>query len=424
MVHKQIRVVLVLSCLFSATMSLQAQVKPITLADYLNLALQRNPLVGSAEQAKSSAVYASESVRKGYYPQIGIASHFIGAPGYDQAVTNGGEFGAQVVGSYTLYDGGARSYEVQKGGVGVEQGTLNISRTRADVVYYVSTAYADAVKEKRELAVVEQGCTQLKDYLQLVKQLHASGQGSVTDVLKTTVDLNNAMVDINARRVAYANSLLMLGQAAGLPSSDVTDVDSSVVSAVYDTSFSPARNIEIASQELLLKQADLEAQIAGTKLLPNVSIGADAGALTSLPNLQQGLTNVFGASLGLSVSLPILTFGSLDDNYSAAKASARSVSLQNDYARTSLDHEFHATRNNIERAVAEISALQDNLVVAEQNLSLSKARYAGGSGLSLEVLDAIQMVNQIELAIEEARTEMVTNIFKLNRLNYSGVTQE
>ncbi|MGA3244934.1 MAG: TolC family protein [Bacteroidota bacterium] len=416
----------ILACLFLISVfvtgtRLRAQARLVSLTDYLNVALQKNPLLRAAEQGKASAVYSSESVRKGYLPQFGIASHFIVAPGYDQAVTNGGEVSAQIVGLYTLYDGGTRSYEIQKGGVGVEQGALNINRTRADIVYSVSTAFAAAVKEKRELDVAEQSYAQLKDYLQLVKQLHASGQGSETDVLKTTVDLNNVAININARKVAFGNSLLVLAQASGLPSADVADVDSTVVSTPFDTTFYADRNIDLASQELLLKQADLDAQIAGSKLRPTVSLGGDVGALTSLPNLQQGFSNVFGASVGLSFSLPFLTFGSLENGYNAAKASAISISLQNDYARTSLGHEFRITRNGVERANAEIAALQNNLVVAEQNLLLSKARYAGGSGLSLEVLDAIQMVNQIKLAIEEARSQLAMSVFKLNRLNYSGV---
>jgi outer membrane protein TolC len=424
MKYRQIRAGLILLHIFLQGTLVHAQMKPFSLADYLSVALQKHPLLGSAEQARASAVYSSESVRKGYYPQIGISSHFIVAPGYDQAVTNGGEFGAQITASYLLYDGGARSYEIQKGGISVQQGALNQTRTKADIIYSVSTAFVAAVKEKRELDVVQQDYLQLKDYLQLVRQLHASGQGSETDVLKTTVNLNNALIDIDARRSAYQNSLIALAQAAGLPSFDVTDVDSSLISIPFDSTFIAAQNIDLASQDLILKQAELEAQIAGAKLQPNISLGADAGALTSLPNLQQGVSNVFGASMGLSISLPFFTFGSITDTYNAAEASARSISLQNDFARASLEHDFHAARNSAERAHAEIDALQKNLVVAEQNLLLSKARYAGGSGLSLEVLDAIQMVNQIKLAIEEARSRMAVSIFKLNRLNYSGATQE
>jgi len=401
-----------------------AQGKPSTLHDFLNAAITNHPLIGSAEQAKASAAFTNESIRKGYYPQFGVASHLIAAPGYDEAVTNGGELGAQIVGSYTLFDGGARTYEIQKGGVGVAQSTLNVVRTRADIVYSVSVAFANAVKEKRELGVAEQGYSQLNDYLQLVKQLHASGQGSEVDVLKTTVDLNNAAVDIQSRETALVNSLLGLAQASGLPSSKVTDVDTSVVTFPYDSTLNDQSNIDLASQELLLKQADLETQIVGAKLQPTIALGADAGALTSLPNLQQGFNNVFGASVGLSFSLPLMTFGSLEDNYNAAKASARSISLQNDYARTSLGHDFQMTRNNIERSKAEIAGLEQNLVIAEQNLLLSRARYAGGTGLSLEVLDAIQMVNQIKMSMEEARSELSVNIFKLNRLNYSGASKE
>ena len=393
---------------------------PLTLSDYLDAALKVNPLIGSAAQASESAKYNSEAIRKGYYPQIGVGTHLIVAPGYDPAITNGGEFGAQITGAYTIYDGGAKTLEVRKGGIGVEQGTVNQSRIRADIIYSVSMAYVAAVKEERELGVVEQEYRSLRDYLRLVNQLHASGQGSETDVLRTRVDLNNAEIDINSRKVSYSNSLIALAQAAGLPTSDVTEVDTVMPAISYDTTFDAAGNVDLASQHLLLKQAELDARIAGSKLRPTVLVGADAGALTSLPNLQQGLANVFGASVGVSVSVPVFSFGSLHDSYSAAEATAKSIALQNDYSRIMLEREFESTMNDIGRADAQIAALRKNLVVAEDNMMLSKAQYAGGTGISLDVLNAIQMVNQIRLSLEEARASKALSILKLNRINYSG----
>jgi len=410
--------------IFFGSVQVIAQVKPFSLTDYLNASLKSHPLLGSAEQVRASALYGSEAVRKGYYPQFGIASHLIGASGYDEAITNGGEFGAQLTGSYLLYDGGARSYEIQKAGLGVDQSTLNQSRTKADITFSVSAAFAAAAKEKRELEVVEQDYGQLNDYLQLVKQLHASGQGDETDVQKVTVELNNVLIDVDGRKITYLNSLISLAQVAGLPSAEVTDVDTTMLSLSYDTTFSATQNVDLNSQRLALEQAELDAQIAGAKLRPTISLGADAGALTSMPNLRQGLSNVFGASVGVSVTLPFLTFGSVENSYNAAEANARSISLQNDFARSSFEHDFEATRNNIIKAVNEIAALQNNLLVAEQNLLLSKSRYTGGSGLSLEVLDAIRMVNQIRLSVEEARFAQAMNVFKLNRINYSGAHPE
>ncbi len=45
----------------------------------------------------------------------------------------------------------------------------------------------------------------------------------------------------------------------------------------------------------------------------------------------------------------------------------------------------------------ELIELRANLSIAEENLLLSKARYAGGSGLSIEVLDAIQAASNIKI---------------------------
>ncbi len=415
---------LFLALLIFAASPVIAQVRPVTLSEYVNAALRKNPLVGSAAKAKESAVYSSEAVRKGYYPQIGIASHLIVAPGYDPVVTNGGELGAQITGSYTIYDGGSRALEVQKGGVGVEQGELGQSRTKADIIYTVSNAYIAAVRQKRELAIVQKEYTLLGDYLHLIKQLHAAGQGSETDLLKTTVDLNNTRIEINNRKVSYRNSLIALAEAAGLRTSEVTDVDSTMPVIPYDTSFDALRNVDLASQALALKQARLDARIAGARMRPNLSVVADAGALTSLPTLEQGLSNVFGASVGISVSVPVFTFGSLQDNYSAAKANAESIKLQNSYSRQVLEREFESTMNDIVKADSAIAALKRNLVVARQNMVLSKAQYAGGSGLSLDVLNAIQMVNQIRLTIEQTEAGREMDVLKLNRLNYAGAYKE
>jgi outer membrane protein len=421
---RSISLCLLFSAATIASPKLCAQVHPASLNEYLTYALQNHPLLVSAAQAKASAVYSNTSLDKSYLPQLGIASHLLTASGYDEAITNGGEIGAQLAAAYTLYDGGALTYEKEKGGLGVEQASLNMTRTRAEILYGVSIAFAGALKQIRELNVAYQRRQQLNDYLQLVTQLHASGHGSEADVLKTTVDLNAATIDIEARKVESLNTLLELGQAAGLPPGSVADVDTTTLSLPCDTVFTPSRNIDLSAQELLLRQAELETEIAGARRGPKISLGADAGALTSMPNLRQGSTNVFGGSLGVSISLPLFTFGSLDNSYNAAEANAKSISMQNAYARTALLKDFVVTKNNIGRATFELSAIQSNLAIAENNLLLSRARYAGGSGLSIEVLDAIQMVNEISLAIEESRYQRAINIFKLNRLNTSGATQE
>jgi len=399
-----------------------AQTKFFMLDDYLNAALKLNPLIVASQLEKKSAVYGSEAVRQGYLPQIGINSQLLVAPsgGYDPTVTNGGQFGAQLEANYTLYNGGLKNLQIQKGDLGILQGTANMKKIQADLLYGTAVAFAMAVKTRRELNVLEQGVGLLKDYLTLVKELHASGQAGESDVLNTSVQLKNAMIEADAMKSSYQNALLDLSQASGVPINDITDVDTSLTIVSVDTSFHDTSNVDLAAAELEKQGADFDAEMARAQKNPSVSLEADAGALTSLPNIRPGLYNVFGAEAGITFTLPIITYEYYSDQYMMAHLKAESMSEQNIFLRKSLIAQFAQARNNYVQAETELESLESNLVTAQQNYILTKAKYAGGGGASLEVLNAIQLINQIEMSMEETRSTILVSEFKMQRLNYSG----
>ncbi|MFZ1081363.1 MAG: TolC family protein [Candidatus Kryptoniota bacterium] len=415
-------IVIVTHLLLSFDMSV-AQAKYHGLDDYLKAALKQNPLLVSSRLEESAATYANDAIRKSYYPQIGINSQLIVAPswGYDPAVTNGGQFGAQLSTSYILYNGGLKSLEMEKGNLGVQQGTAGLKKLQGDVLYNIAVAYTFAVKEKRELAVLDENVELLKDYFTLVTQLHAGGQASENDVLKTSVRLNNAVIEASAKEASYRNALLDLSTGAGIPQVEVTGVDTSITSSDIDTSFHASKNIDLASAELEKQNADFDAEISQTQSMPAISLSADAGALTSIPNLQRGLGNVFGASFGVSFTLPLIPYGYFDSQFKAAQLKAESVSEQTTFLRMSLESEFAQARNDYVQAKQQLNSLIANLSTAHQDLFLSKAKYAGGSGSSIEVLDAIQSINDTKLSIEETRNVISVSEFKMRRLNYNGV---
>ncbi|HUI30441.1 MAG TPA: TolC family protein [Candidatus Acidoferrales bacterium] len=399
-----------------------AQTKFFTLDDYLGAALKMSPLIASSKLERNSAVYAREGVSRGFLPQIGINSQFILAPsaGYDPAVTNGGQLGAQLGASYVLYNGGLKNLQIQKGDLGIIQGTANLKKTQADVLYSTAVAFAGAVKEKRELDVLGQNVDLLKDYLTLVRELHASGQGSESDVLNTSVEFENAKIEADAMAGSYRNALLDLSQSSGVPSDEAADVDTTLTVVRVDTVFHDTNNVDLAAALLEKQGADFDAEMVVSQARPSVSLEADAGALTSLPNLQRGLANVLGAEVGISFTLPIITYGYYDDQYASAHLKAGSISAQNEFLRSSLTAQFAQARNNYRQANKELELLESNLSTAEKNFALAKAKYAGGGGSSLEVLNAIQLINQIEMSMEETRNTIVLSAFKMQRLNYSG----
>jgi len=394
---------------------------PFTLSDFLQSALKHNQMVLSATNQQSSAAFSSLSVRESYLPQLNIGSHLIIAPskGYDPAITNGGEFGAQIGGSYLVYDGGSKQLSIRKAEVGVEQSKALLTTTVSDVFYVVSTAFVEAEKQERELVVLQNNYNMLDEYLKLVKALHVSGQASESDILKTMVRVNNARISLETQMASLKNALVNLAVYSGLPTDRVKEVDTSFTIEPTDTVFLPDRNPEIQAGNLQLYSASLQVALAKAQMKPTISIGADAGALSSLPNLQQGLTNVFGASAGIYVSMPIITLGAIEDRVKSEEAITRSIEAQNQFLVKNLAKEFEIARRGYFRSIDKLKALRQNLDVALENLSLSKARFAGGSGSSLEVLDAIQLVNDVQMSIEETRADLQLSLIAMKRLNNS-----
>ncbi|MGC8595651.1 MAG: TolC family protein [Candidatus Kryptoniota bacterium] len=407
--------------IFSFSATAQENKYPYTLSDFLREALKHNQIILSAANQQSSVVFSALAVKEGYLPQFNIGSHLIVAPsrGYDPAITNGGEFGAQIGGSYLVYDGGSKELSIRKADIGVDQSKTLLNSTKSDVLYLVSTAFVEAQKQERELVVLQNNYNLLEEYLKLVNALHFSGQASESDILKTMVRVNNAKISMETQLTSLKNSLKNLAVYSGISVDKVTKVDTTFTIESADTTFLPDRNPEVQAGNLQLYSAKLQVALAKAQVKPTVSIGVDAGALTSLPNLQQGLSNVFGASAGIYVSMPIITLGAIENRVKSEEAITRSVEAQNHFLVINLEKEFEVARNEYLRSVDKLKALRKNLVVALKNLSLSQARYAGGNGSSLEVLDAIQLVNDVRMSIEETQADLQLSLAAMKRLNNS-----
>ncbi len=395
------------------------QSRPFTLQEYITVALSRNPLIASADFQRKAAEYGSSAIRKGYEPRLTGRSHVLIAPthGYDPVITNGGEFAAQIGLDYLLFDGGARDLQIMEGDLGVRTGTLELARAREEIILSVSRAFGEAAKEKRRLNVAAEDAETLAGYLQLVTELHLGGTVGQTDVLKTTVEYNNARIEQQSTEAAYHGALLGLALACGEDTSVVRDVDSTFAEASCDTAFVPDRSPDLAIAGLQEEKARVEFRIARARLSPAISLGADAGALTSLPNLQQGMSNVFGGSAEISFEVPITGRGALEDQSMSADLAYQGVAQQEVYLRRSLETEFAAARLRLLQSRKQLQALEENLSVARQGYDLLKAKYAGGGGSSIEVLDAIRLVHAIRLSIEETRGEIVQSVLAMRRLS-------
>src|SRR5713226_4821258 len=103
------------ACAFALVLLVQAiafsQTVRISLEQAVDTALTRNGNIKFAEIGVRQSGSRVREVKAMRLPSLLLNSHYLHTPeaGYNEAITNGGEYGLQLTTSVPVYDGGARN---------------------------------------------------------------------------------------------------------------------------------------------------------------------------------------------------------------------------------------------------------------------------------------------------------------------------
>src|SRR5258706_11650466 len=189
---------LIVCLLFIAAHTLPAfpQTDSITLKDALEIAQKNNPTIKIAEIGIKQDESRLREVKSTRYPVLAFRSHYLYAPetGYNEAVTNGGEYGVQLATGVPLFDGGVRSAQIDQSTNEITKSQAGLKKNSADLEFSVRLQYYETLRAEEEAMIRAETVTRLQDYLTFVNQLRLGGNATVSDRLKTQVDLNNSMI--------------------------------------------------------------------------------------------------------------------------------------------------------------------------------------------------------------------------------------
>ena len=393
-----------------------AQTDSLSLNQAIELALRHNQNITLANQEIEKSKAALKGVKSNLYPSIYGTSHYLYAPenGYDPVVTNGGEYGLQLNANYTLFDGGIRSALINKSSVNIEGKNLSLQQTKSEIRYLVRIVYYQINAAKNELVAQRKGVKELSEYLQLLEQLKSGGIASESDVLKAKVDLNNLIISLETAKQNIEKLKFNLNNLLGRRIDEPLEI---YESAVSDTSTMSSSNLnkmidlEVVQNEA--KASSYEINIVKGERLPQLSIIGDAGVLGVKPN---NIKQDAGYSLFLSFSVPLFTWGGIDSRIQQAEISQKQAMTNVDLTDRALQTQRFTILSEIELAKKNIINYQSSIKTAEENYLSSEARFKGGSGTNLDVLDAHRLVIQAESDYNNAVLQYQTARASLLRL--------
>jgi outer membrane protein len=403
-----------------------------TLEQCVAVAKERSLVLKSAHNLARTSGLLRQELATSKYPQVKLGALAIYAPfanhlGYDPAISNGGEYAAQLFVQQSVYDGGARGLRADQMQVDMEQRRTDIRRGERDVFFAVRLGYVEVLRAQRERELGQESTRQLEEYLELVRRLAKGGAASSTDVLKTEVQIANARLELQRADELVETSAIALKETMGLPPDTAFALAGTLQAPsvrVMDSLAAlpierPDSALDLLRSGAEIAKSLIDVELARRELLPAVALIADAGVVTSGENLrlpQAEREPILGFSVGVTLELPLLNWGATDLRVQQKQIASENLRLEHVQLLRSANAQARTLRLQLANVLQRLRASQHIIEQADGNFLLTKSKYAIGSALSLEVLAAQQLLIESKRAETQALADIHTILARIDQL--------
>jgi outer membrane protein TolC len=399
----------------------RAEVRRLSLADCVRLALQQNPEIASAQAELDASTAERASARGAFGPKLRVEANImrwdsafaatLDMPGLpfsmppfrirDPITRGAGVSLVEPFGSlWSIFEG----YNVRA--LGVDIAKIRREITRRDLAYHVSEAFYRLVQAERLAEVAQKSVAQLEAQAGRARIFNAQGVVGQNDVLRADLGLANAKQRLIQAR---GNVTVLQGRLAvllGLPTTvtvEPTDVPSQPpagkATTVAEAEESALQSrIEIRELDARIDQARGGVRAAWSKMLPQIN---------GIASYQWNAGSMFQPDkayfAGVLASWDFWEWGS--DYYGTEEAQAHLKQARAARARLCDGVRIEARAAFVAQTTAAEALLVARSAVtqAEENFRLETVRYEARANTSFDVLDAEMLLTQAR-AQEQAVT--------------------
>jgi len=399
--------------LITAATILQAQTNNLNY--YLNRSIENSPLLKDYQNQTIINRMDSLILKAAYKPQVNFSSidnypPIVKGYGYDEVVTNGGNYNALLTVSQTIIGRGnmkerMNTYALENQSVG---NAKKISEQ--DLKLAVTTQYITAYGILQEFLFNREIENLLKKEEVFLKKLTENTVYKQTDYLNFQVTLQQQQLLVSQQKADYQNNIALLNYLCG----------------IADTSFVQLETPELTLQPLLSFENTLQynnyqidsLKIRNTDVLvdyeyrPKLDVYADAGFNSSFS--YEPYKN-FGASIGLSLIVPIYDGGQKQKQHDKMKASEQTRKNYQDFSKQQYKQQTAQLVQQLEQTEGIINQAQ-GVVNSAQTLveAYGKQMQTGDAAITDYILSINNYLNAKHVIIQQTNNKLQI----INQINY------
>jgi len=392
---------------------LQAQTNDLNY--YIQRSLENSPLLKDYQNQTVINRMDSLILKATYKPQVNFSANGVYPPivkgyGYDEVITNRGNYDALLTVSQTII--GRGNMKTQLNVYSLENQSLQNAKkiSEQDLKLAVTTQYITAYGILQEVLFNEEIENLLKKEDVLLKKLTETAVYKPTDYLNFQVTLQQQQLLISQQRSDYQNNIALLNYLCGIADTAFVRLENPDITLRPSLSFENTLqygNYQIDSLKILNSDALIDYAYR-----PKLDIFADAGFNSSFN--YQPYRN-FGASIGLSLGIPIYDGGQRQKQHSKMKVSEQTRKNYQDFSRQQYRQQLAQLYQQLEQTEGIANQAQ---TVIKSSQALVEAYGKQLQTGDATITDYILSINSY-LNAKHAVTQQICNKLQIiNQINY------
>ena len=387
---------------------MESEAVQITLQEAINRAVMVSPQIAQAEQSVLNARESKRTAVGSFLPTISTGSGMSVRstdrfdPGTDRVVSgSANSYNANINARYNLFQGGQRFSELSR--TKADYAAAEALRKDQDfnVIFQTKNLFFQALRQQELREVARLRIEQATQSLEMTRMRQQLGGGTVSDTLRARLELINARQALLTAENDTQIARFGLGRQVGM-----SEPVAPVVPEGLDPTPLGLEQIEV------LRMAESESPSVAEKAyssarasyLPTFSLNSGYSWSNQQASFDQGLTSW---NLNLNMSYPLFNGFSREASVVRAESSAYVARLQEDDARRGARQEADAALRFLETSNMAIDIAEEALLVANEDLRVTRERYRVGVAIILDVVTSQIAVDQARVGLVNARYDYV-----------------
>jgi len=393
-------------CIYAQTQGLDSYIQKGLINSPLLLDYQNQIRLN---QIDSSVLLAQKKPQVNAIGQVLVAPAYNGY-GYDEAVTNTGNYAAQVSVSQIIF--AKKIYAPQYEALRIEnQSISNTSKiSEHDLKKSITDQYLTAYSSLAELSFLKSTYELMQEEKAVLQKFVEQGLSKQTDYLSFEIAIQSEEIQMKQLQNQYRNDLRQLNLICGINDTALyilTSPDIQVQTKIDNNNSLFLKQFKIDSIKI-----NNQKSLAAANYHPKLSWFADAGLLGSNPSL---LFKNFGGSFGLNFSVPLFDGRQKNLQYQKITLYESTRSNYQKYYKSQHDLQFDQILSAIIENDQLIAQIRNQLETTETLIKASKQLLNKGE---LSVTDFIITIkNYIDIKGQLNTTEL-KKLQLTNELNY------